>query len=678
MATNEIQQFRFQVTPGLEALDAYRLLMDHLPLLLDGNSEHPEVKQSIIAFTPRLEVRINGDAVKVRHDNGCVDERRQPPLESLRKLTEDWQFTTPHQGFTGGFVGIIGYGFTRAIEPTLPAPVDDAGVPDVCLRLCRDALVINSATGEATLWTTDLPGENIAEQRGLEILESLQKSLIPLASIPRQELTWGTSMEQATFEEAVRTMKEHIRTGDLFQANIATRFEAVLNIEPERLFFALRAHNPSPYLALMDWGDHCLVSGSPEQLFAVENGIIRARPIAGTRRRGEDRIHDELFEVELLTDRKEQAEHTMLVDLVRNDLAKVSVPGTVHVPERGSVERYRRVMHLVSRVEGTVRPGTGFTDWLAALFPGGTITGAPKHRACLRIHEAEPVARGHYTGSAGFLSWDHSSTHWNILIRSMVLRGGRVSVHAGSGIVNDSDPEREWHEAGSKAQALLEAATGQADSSEHGDEGSVKSVAAWTAPERPGTVSARVLLIDHYDSFVHNIANYCASLGASVDVVRCDGAVDAALERFKPTHMILGPGPGWPDDAGYSLRLCSDLHGRLPILGICLGHQALAQAAGAKVQVANRAVHGEIDDVFHDGTGILARLPSPFQATRYHSLMVEESTLPADWQVTARLADGTVMAMQHREHPSIGLQFHPESIGTDVGLEILFQFLNTA
>lgn len=660
----------------MDPLDAWRALRDQGAILLDGNGLHPEARHAYVAFNPRLEVRITKQHVEVRHDDGSVETSTEEPLAALRRITEQWRFQSDASGFTGGFVGVIGYGFTHAIEPTLPRR-HDAATPDLCLRLCRDVIRHDKESGQITLFGTDLPSESDAEARLDTTVERLAKPLSDLDPMPVNDASWVTSMDADTFQTQVRAVKQRIHDGDLFQANIATKFEAPSEADPAALFHALRAHNPSPYMALMDLGDHVLVSGSPEQLFAVHDGRIRARPIAGTRRRGRDDHEDERFEHELLTDAKEQAEHTMLVDLVRNDIAQVSRPGTVHVPERGSVERYRRVMHLVSRVEGTVTAESGFADWLAALFPGGTITGAPKHRACMRIHDAEPVARGHYTGSAGHLSWDHTDAHWNILIRTMVLQNGTVSVHAGSGIVAGSDPEREWQEAGSKARALLEAVTGQATPDDaRGDEGSVTSHGSWTPPERPGNVQARVLLVDHYDSFVHNLADYCAALGAQVKTIRSDADVDAAMEGFQPTHLIFGPGPGWPTDAGHILRLAKESLGTLPMLGVCLGHQALAMAAGAQVRVADQPVHGEVDAIHHDDTGLLSGLPSPLMATRYHSLVVEEASIPDDWRVTARLEGGTVMAMEHREHPVAGLQFHPESIGTPHGLDMLFRFLS--
>jgi anthranilate synthase len=364
----------------------------------------------------------------------------------------------------------------------------------------------------------------------------------------------------------------------------------------------------------------------------------------------------------------------MLVDLVRNDVARVAVPGSVHVPEHGMVERYRHVMHLASRVEGRVRDGTDLVDWLCALFPGGTVTGAPKVRAVQRILEAEPVPRGHYTGSAGYLSWSHNA-QWNILIRTIMMQDAKAHAFAGSGIVADSDPAREWREAQRKARALLEAVTGtQGDAPPPTRLGEVAPGKSWRPRPAASSRAARVLLIDNYDSFVHNLADAVTQLGAHALVVRNDADWRSALERHAATHVILSPGPGWPDEAGCSLDVARTLHGRMPLLGVCLGHQAIAQAHGGRVLVhPDGPVHGRADDVHHDGAGLFSGLPTPLRAGRYHSLVVEG--LGEDWVVDARLADGTTMAARHREHPTFGLQFHPESLCTPLGLELLDRFL---
>jgi anthranilate synthase component II len=186
----------------------------------------------------------------------------------------------------------------------------------------------------------------------------------------------------------------------------------------------------------------------------------------------------------------------------------------------------------------------------------------------------------------------------------------------------------------------------------------------------------RVLLIDNYDSFVHNLADYCAALGATVRVVRNDADWQAELESFQPTHVLLSPGPGWPDAAGCTLDVARQLTGRLPVLGVCLGHQAIGQAHGATVAVhPDGPVHGRPAEVFHEGRGLFRGLPSPLRAARYHSLVVTEGSLGPDWVVDARLADGTVAAIRHRTAPTFGLQVHPESICTDGGLELVANFL---
>jgi anthranilate synthase/aminodeoxychorismate synthase-like glutamine amidotransferase len=665
----------------LEPLEAYRRLRaaGHAPLLLDGMGAHPEARRAYLALTPHVEVRITGHGIEERWADGALEVATEDPVAYLRRLTGRFRFDIPEpEGFTGGWVGVFGFAFARNLEPTLPSG-PAAATPDVVLRLCLDALVFDRAARTVRLHCADLEGDTgTVRSRAGRILADLARPASPPPSPPppAAPVAWQASLGESGFQSAVDRLKAHIREGDLFQANLATRFRAPLQRDGADLFAALAAANPSPFMALLDFGDHTVVSGSPEQLFWVQDGRIRSRPIAGTRKRGATPAQDAAMERELLEDPKELAEHTMLVDLMRNDVARVAQPGTVQVPQRMGVERYRHVMHLVSRVEARLRPETTFMDWMAALFPGGTVTGAPKVRATQRIVEVEPVARGAYTGSAGYLSWSHNA-HWNILIRTLVLQDGFAEVHAGSGIVADSAPQREWKEAGRKAQALLDAATGSTPAGGPARLGDVSLHGSWSPPRAAARHGGkRVLLVDNYDSFVHNLADYAAALGAQATVIRNDTDWRAAAETFRPTHVILSPGPGWPREAGCTMDVARELTGRVPILGVCLGHQAIAQAFGATVKVhPNGPVHGKTDAIHHTGKGLFAGLPSPLTATRYHSLIVEG--LGPEWTVDARLADGTVMALRHRGHPTFGLQFHPESIGTEQGMDLLDRFLAT-
>lgn len=309
----------------------------------------------------------------------------------------------------------------------------------------------------------------------------------PIPSIPsipssRPPALLSRSFTQPAFESAVRRIKDYIAAGDVYQVNLAVGECYETALTPWELYLRVRAVNPSPWMGFADFGDWQIVSGSPELLVEVggqggQGGrggrgesnahvltssrspvapvapvVIRTRPIAGTRKKTGDPQRDAAMRSELALDAKEQAEHRMLVDLARNDIGRVAAFGTVHVAEREVIEEYSHVFHLVSDVVGLLRADRTVTDAVAALFPGGTITGAPKIRAMEVIAELEPVARGAYTGGLGWLGPDGAQL--NILIRSAVFRDGVVGIHAGAGIVWDSDPAREWRESLRKAAAL--------------------------------------------------------------------------------------------------------------------------------------------------------------------------------------------------------------------------------
>lgn len=263
------------------------------------------------------------------------------------------------------------------------------------------------------------------------------------------------SLDQPGFESAVNRALEYIRSGDIYQVNLSVAQQVALCEPPWAVYRRLRVINPSPWMGYADFGDWQLISGSPELLVEVRDGLARARPIAGTRKKSGDAAQDEAMRAELRTDRKEAAEHVMLVDLARNDLGRVARYGSVRVTALGRIEEYSHVMHLVSDVEANLAPGTAPLALFRALFPGGTITGTPKIRAMEIIAELEPVARGMYTGALGW--WEGGAGQWNILIRSAVVRGNAAVIQAGAGIVADSVPEREWKESRRKAAALLQA-----------------------------------------------------------------------------------------------------------------------------------------------------------------------------------------------------------------------------
>jgi para-aminobenzoate synthetase component 1 len=277
---------------------------------------------------------------------------------------------------------------------------------------------------------------------------------LPPSAAPAVPL--ASSFDEPGFIRAVARCQEYIAAGDTYQVNLSTRLE-VPPVDPLLAYEALRAANPSPYMGFVRLPGAALACGSPELLVEVAGGRVTSRPIAGTRPRGADEAADLAWACELAGDTKEKAEHLMLVDLLRNDVGRVSRPGTVRVPEFMAVERYSHVMHLVSQVEGDLAAGAGPADVVRALFPGGTVTGAPKVRTMQIIAELEPVARAYYTGSLGWIGAS-GELCLNIIIRSLWSAEGRAFVQAGAGIVADSVPVREYAESLRKAQAPLLAA----------------------------------------------------------------------------------------------------------------------------------------------------------------------------------------------------------------------------
>ncbi|WP_316503402.1 MULTISPECIES: anthranilate synthase component I family protein [Paenibacillus] len=266
----------------------------------------------------------------------------------------------------------------------------------------------------------------------------------------------SSAFTQKKFQQAVQAIQDYIRQGDVFQVNLSLRQEAPLSSSPEEVYEWLRRLNPSPYMGLLRSPGFALSSASPELLVKLHGDEVSARPIAGTRRRGHTPAEDDAMEAELRGSEKERAEHIMLVDLERNDIGRVAAYGTVHVPELMTVERYSHVMHLVSQVNGRLADEKDAYDVIAALFPGGTITGAPKVRTIEIIEELEPVRRGPYTGSMGWIDYS-GNMELNIIIRTLVVQDGIGYIQTGAGIVIDSDPYREYRECHNKAKAIVKA-----------------------------------------------------------------------------------------------------------------------------------------------------------------------------------------------------------------------------
>ena len=366
--------------------------------------------------------------------------------------------------FHGGMVGYLGYDVARYFE-RLPSPeYDPLGLPESLLMLADTLLVFDHLTHKIKIVSHAHIDDDVdtAYLQATHKIDSLVDRLrqpvpsqsSPVISTPSSPVSSNLSQEE--FESIVSKAKDYIYSGDIIQAVLSQRLAKPTSASPFAIYRALRSLNPSPYMYYLHLGDIHIVGASPELLVRVEEGMVSNHPIAGTRPRGENTAQDVALEEELRNDEKEQAEHIMLVDLGRNDIGRVSEPGTVEVTQLMDVERYSHVMHLVSHVQGKLRPGLSQFDALRACFPAGTVSGAPKIRAMEIIAELEPDKRGPYAGAVGYFGFS-GNLDTAITIRTIVISKGVAYIQAGAGIVADSIPEREYQESLHKAQALLAA-----------------------------------------------------------------------------------------------------------------------------------------------------------------------------------------------------------------------------
>jgi para-aminobenzoate synthetase/4-amino-4-deoxychorismate lyase len=834
--------------------------------------------------------------------------------------------------FGGGWIGYLGFGMAEKVLPVPPAPGELRRLPAWWLGYYDHVLRRDRTTGRWMFEALWAPSRSDALERRFA---ELSRRPHTVGSSPRAYSSGSFRLIPSADEHrsAVRQAISYIRRGDIFQANICLRLEAEFAGDPLDAFCQAATRLDPPYAAFLRTSDGAVASLSPE-LFLRRTGMsVLSRPVKGTRSRPADeqiaRRQREMLERSV----KDRAENVMIVDLMRNDLSRVCRPGSVRVPALLHAEAHPGVWHLVSDVRGTLLPGTGDGQLLAAAFPPGSVTGAPKVRALEIIHELEATPREVYTGAVGYRS-PLAGLELNVAIRTFEFAGGRVWLGSGGGIVAGSDDADEYRECLVKAapliqalnatlseapapqasvvipghvatlpqrrprpavgvftslrvtagdghdlgghlarlddstwqlfgkhlppdlhaelaaclarrpsgrlritarpvggplqvtvevipvdpipaavalhsvtiprglgahkwldrrllgeiteaaglgpgahlliedskgdvletdranifavidgalhtppadgrllpgitraavlraaecegitalevpvtrQRLVEASEVFVTNSVHGvvPAQSLAGAAAWDAgpiasrlrgalsrrpgsapspPARPvarrwprstprgraGTGRPAVVLVDNYDSFTYNLAHLLLSSGCRVEVVRNDEVSAHGIAQFAPDGIVISPGPGSPAEAGISIdtvRLCA---ATTPLLGICLGHQAIAAAHGARITTAPQPVHGQESPVTHDGRGVLSGLPRRFHAARYHSLIVEEHSLPPALVITARGPGGIPMGLRHVRHPAEGLQFHPESILTSGGSEIIRNFVRIA
>jgi para-aminobenzoate synthetase component 1 len=421
---------------------------------------------SILAARPRLVFEAGDTTWTIRSDSGRLDRGSGPALDVLGRLLRRFGLADPGDSpdpdappFQGGMIGFFGYDLAPQLERLPRRAAPDSRWPDVRFALYDTAVTVDHATGAIELRAHDLLNEGPAA--AARRCRAWRKALIRASPPPPRTSRLGrleSNIPRPAYLAAVVRILDYIAAGDVFQVNLSQRFTARGRPEPLDLYLRLKARSPAPFAGYLQWDDRAVVSASPEWFYQTRGDRIVTRPIKGTRPRGSTPADDAQLAAELRASAKDRAELTMIVDLERNDLGRVCRYGSVRVVDPLTVESFAQVHHLVATVEGRLRRGLGPIDVVRALFPGGSITGAPKIRAMQIIDELEPTRRGLYTGAIGYFSRG-GACGFNIAIRTFLVDGPRVSFQVGGGIVADSDPEAEYRETldkGSGLRAVLE------------------------------------------------------------------------------------------------------------------------------------------------------------------------------------------------------------------------------
>ena len=427
-------------------------------------------RYSIIGLPCQVVVKVTGQRVDLEKNGEIVESVEcENPFEWIKLFAERYKVPEVEglPRFNGGLVGYFGYETIGYIEPRLRsnAKPDPIATPDIILMVSEDMLVFDNLTGKLLLITHGDPANAGSYQRCQDRLSELVCQLREKKINSREhrhrvvsEKDFVSGFTQEGFENAVRRIKDYIVAGDVMQVVVSQRLSIPFGADSLDLYRALRCLNPSPYMYYLNLHGFEIVGSSPEILVRLEDGEVTVRPIAGTRPRGESREEDLALEKDLLDDPKELAEHLMLIDLGRNDTGRVAKIGSVKLTDKMIVERYSHVMHIVSNVTGKLEDGNDAFDVLAATFPAGTVSGAPKIRAMEIIDELEPVKRGVYSGAIGYIAWS-GNLDTAIAIRTAVIKDKILYIQAGAGIVYDSVPEKEWEETMNKGRAIFRAVT---------------------------------------------------------------------------------------------------------------------------------------------------------------------------------------------------------------------------
>ncbi len=470
--------------------------------------------------------------------------------------------------------------------------------------------------------------------------------------------------EPGEYAKLVEKAKKSFLRGDLFEVVPGQMFYERCENPPSAIARKLKTINPSPYSFFINLGDNeYLIGASPEMFVRVNGRRIETCPISGTIRRGDDAISDSEQILKLLNSKKDESELTMCSDVDRNDKSRVCEPGSVRVIGRRQIEMYSRLIHTVDHIEGRLREDMDAFDGFLSHAWAVTVTGAPKLWAMRFIEENEKSPRAWYGGAIGMVHFN-GDMNTGLTLRTIRIKDGIAEVRAGATLLFDSDPEEEEAETELKASAMLSAIRDAHKPNDVSTERSSSQVGG----------GRRILLVDHEDSFVHTLANYFRQTGANVTTVRSP-VLDDVFDRIDPDLVVLSPGPGTPADFDCTATIKRARGRGLPIFGVCLGLQAIAEAYGGELRHLRLPVHGKPSRIRVSEPGLVfSGLGHAITVGRYHSIFADPATLPADFKITAETDDGIVMAIEHKDQPVAAVQFHPESImtlGQNAGMRMI-------
>ncbi len=556
-----------------------------------------------------------------------------------------------------GLYGAFGYDLAFQFDPVDYKLERQQSQRDLVLFLPDEILVVDHYSTKAWTDRYDYSGDEFSTEGLLrdEIVEPFKTAdRIP----PRGD------HEPGEYANLVRKAMQSFKRGDLFEVVPGQMFYERCETPPSDISRKLKTINPSPYSFFINLGEgEYLVGASPEMFVRVNGRRVETCPISGTIKRGGDAISDSEQILKLLNSKKDESELTMCSDVDRNDKSRVCDPGSVRVIGRRQIEMYSRLIHTVDHIEGRLREGMDAFDAFLSHAWAVTVTGAPKLWAMRFIEQNEKSPRAWYGGAIGMVNFN-GDMNTGMTLRTIRIKDGIAEVRAGATLLFDSIPEEEEAETELKASAMIsairDAKTGNAADTER-------------ATARVGD-GVNILLVDHEDSFVHTLANYFRQTGANVSTVRTP-VPDEVFDRLKPNLVVLSPGPGTPKDFDCAATIKRARARDLPIFGVCLGLQALAEAYGGELRQLHVPMHGKPSRIRVSKPGIIfSGLPKEVTVGRYHSIFADPVRLPDGFVVTAETEEGVIMAFEHSKEPIAAVQFHPESImtlGHNAGMRII-------